>query len=161
MRPINPDDWREWRSIRLRALCDAPGAFGTSYAEAAGPKDREQYWRGYFSATGRNYLAELDGDAVGLARITGPGPDTDAELLSLWVAPAARGHGIGAGLVEACWTWLQSAAPGASLRLNVVRDNHDARRLYERLGFTCIGADPDDPGEDVLVKRPGSQSVGE
>lgn len=152
--PIEPDDWPAWRSVRLQALRDAPDAFGSSYSEVSGPKDHERYWRGYFSANGQNYLAHLNGVTVGMVRITGPQTDADAELMSLWVAPAARGRGIGADLVETCWTWLQTAAPGFRLRLSVRRRNRAARRLYERLGFAFAGPDPDDAGEDILIKRP-------
>jgi ribosomal protein S18 acetylase RimI-like enzyme len=151
--PIGPDDWPAWRSVRLSALQESPDAFGSRYSDASGPNDREEYWRRYFVSNGRNYLADLDGTTVGLVRVVGPGDDADAELMSLWVAPSARGSGVGAGLIEACWTWLQATAPGRPLRLTVRRHNVTARRLYERLGFVLVGPDPDDDTEDLLIRR--------
>lgn len=116
--------------------------------------DHEQYWRGYFSPNGQNYLAERNGTFVGLVRVVGPTDEGDAELMSLWVDPAVRGQKIGERLVGACWSWLQLTAPGGSLRLSVHRENLPARELYERIGFVLVGPDPEDATEDVLVKQP-------
>jgi SagB-type dehydrogenase family enzyme len=60
-------------------------------------------------------------------------------LISLWVAPEARGRGIGAALVGAAAAW----ARGAGLRrlvLDVGVHNAAARRLYEGQGFLATGA---------------------
>lgn len=148
-----PDDWRSWRSVRLRALLDAPEAFGSTYSEASGPNDHEAYWRGYFKTPGQNFLAAIDGGYVGLARVAQQGPGADARLTSLWVAPGHRGRGVGERLVESCWDWLQTNDPGVLLKLSVRRHNLAARGLYERLGFDVIGPDPDDATEDVMVRR--------
>ena len=42
---VEPDDWRMWRALRLAALTDAPGAFGSTLAEWSGTGDTEQRWR--------------------------------------------------------------------------------------------------------------------
>lgn len=149
---IGPDDWRTWRFLRLRALLDAPHAFGTTYSQASGPNDHETYWRGYFTTPGCNLLASIDHTKIGLARVSHPEAGTDAHLTSLWVAPEARGSGVGQLLVESCWDWLQTSNPGCPLRLSVRRNNLAAQRLYDRLGFTLIGPDPGDATEDVLIR---------
>ncbi len=151
--PIGPEDWRAWRSVRLQALSEAPQAFGTTYREASGPNDRESYWRDCFSVNGCNFLADLDAAAVGLVRVIGPVGGDEAELISLWVAPVARGRGLGTELVEAAWAWLQTTAAGSPLWLSVRRANVPARRLYQRLGFVLTGPGPD-PDEDRLVRHP-------
>ena len=52
----------------------------------------------------------------------------------MWVAPEARGAGVGAALVEATARW----APGrgaTTLRTSVTIGNDAAARLYARTGF--------------------------
>lgn len=120
---------------------------------AIGPDD----WRGYFVTNGRNYLADIGDHAIGLVRVVGPDDGSNAELMSLWVAPEARGRGVGAALVNHCWTWLQVAAPGAVLQLSVRRHNRAARQLYQGLGFTFAHVALDDPSEDVLIRQPPVQ----
>lgn len=56
----------------------------------------------------------------------------------IFVAPHARGRGVGTALIEAI------AAEGArrgygEIRLEVIDENTRARALYERRGFTAIG----------------------
>lgn len=55
----------------------------------------------------------------------------------LFVAPAARGQGLGTRAIEALCTHARERG-GAALRLAVVLDNTGARRLYERLGFAFV-----------------------
>lgn len=62
----------------------------------------------------------------------------EAELLTIARDPAARGHGVGARLLDACLA--DAGAQGASrLYLEVAADNEAAIRLYQRRGFKCDG----------------------
>jgi ribosomal protein S18 acetylase RimI-like enzyme len=66
-------------------------------------------------------------------------PDVDAaELVGLWVAPAARGQGIGRQLVVEARDWVRSHGC-ARLTLWVADDNATARGLYAALGFRPTG----------------------
>jgi ribosomal protein S18 acetylase RimI-like enzyme len=137
LRTMSADDWHTWRSVRLAALADAPGAFGSRLQDwADAPEDR---WRERLSIPGAiNLLAfDADGNApVGMA--TGV-PDEDnrsrAELISMWVDPAVRGRGVAAVLITAVARWAASTG-AATLTLSVMPDNVAARRTYERNGFT-------------------------
>ena len=59
----------------------------------------------------------------------------------IFVAPEARGRGVGTRLIEAL---VQEArARGhAEIRLEVIDENHRARALYERRGFAAAGHRP-------------------
>ncbi|OUM43454.1 GNAT family N-acetyltransferase [Arthrobacter sedimenti] len=60
------------------------------------------------------------------------------ELKHLYVQGSARG--IGAGRALCAWTEHRAAQAGFdTLYLGVGIENHEARRLYERLGFRSIG----------------------
>lgn len=58
------------------------------------------------------------------------------ELKNLRVAPTHRSHGIGTAIITAAEL---EAAPFGRLWIGVNEDNPDARRLYERLGYTATG----------------------
>lgn len=59
-------------------------------------------------------------------------PPGGVELTYLGVAQSARGHGLGAQLLNA----FLNDADGASIALSVETDNTTALRLYTRFGFT-------------------------
>lgn len=91
-------------------------------------------------------LAELDGTVAGfIAR------DRD-EICALYVAPAARGHGIGRLLIE------DAKRSADRLMLKTWQVNEGARRFYRRQGFVEIargdGADNDENLPDVILVWP-------
>jgi GNAT superfamily N-acetyltransferase len=57
----------------------------------------------------------------------------------LFVQPAVRQRGVAAALLERCRT-LARETGAKGLQLETGTDNHPARRLYERTGFTRIDA---------------------
>ncbi len=152
LRAMTADDWQRWRPVRLAALADAPEAFGSPLADwSDAPEDR---WRARLSIPGALDLVAYEGDhAVGMASGV-PGEGDRAELISMWVDPAARGHGVADALVDALVRW--AAETGAAvLELAVMPDNARARRTYERLGFTASAvpgdALPDGRHEVVML----------
>jgi ribosomal protein S18 acetylase RimI-like enzyme len=149
------------RTLRLRSLKDSPWAFGSTYGGVLEAERKNAgYWDG-FLAVGPCFLVMPDGadGPVGLCRLmnVGPGPTTDgpAEIISVWVAPEARGTGAGRALIEACISWMDEHLPGEAVQLDVVETNAVARRLYERCGFEVVGPNPEDPDELVMERRAG------
>jgi len=147
---ITAGDWRLWRELRLAALADAPDAFGSSLADWSGAGDTEARWRGRLEDVALNLVLALDGDPVGMVSGLAPGADGAVELISLWVAPSARGLGIGGEAVRRILAWVREAHPGRSVGLSVKSDNDSARRLYERHGFVDAGPSPEDPTEQLM-----------
>jgi ribosomal protein S18 acetylase RimI-like enzyme len=135
IRRATEEDWQLVRDVRLAALQEAPNAFGSTY-ERARALD-EQAWRGRLRSPDAPTFLALDGeDVVGLDGVfmhRGM-----PHLVAMWVAPHARGSGIGAALTQAVVDW--AATQGAPrILLGVAEDNDRARRLYERLGFEMTG----------------------
>ncbi|MBT1608811.1 N-acetyltransferase family protein [Curtobacterium poinsettiae] len=160
LRRVTVDDWEAWRPVRLRALADAPDAFGSTLQDwVDAPEHR---WRTRLSIPGALDLLAVDTDADGPGAVVGMAsgvpstdPDGPAELISMWVDPAARGRGIARALIDAIATW--AAATGATeLELSVLPDNAVARRAYEHVGFSARD-EPGDPLPDgrteVLMRR--------
>ena len=128
-------DWSAFRDIRLAALRDAPDAFGST-AEDADKLD-EAEWRRRLTQRAV-FLAEVSNMPVGLAAgIAGDQPG-EAELISMWVAPAWRRRGVGDRLVEAVVAW--AIGDGfTTIYLWVAEGNDRGEGLYARHGFARTG----------------------
>jgi ribosomal protein S18 acetylase RimI-like enzyme len=148
-RVLSDDDWKLWRDLRLAALAEAPKAFGSKLADwqDAG----EDKWRDRLRIAGAlDLVAYLSDEAVGMASGVPAGPQA-VEIISVWVSPAGRGHGVGDALIGGIANW--AATDGATVvRLAVREDNAAAIRLYERAGFVHIGPSADDHDE-ILMER--------
>ena len=124
------------RAIRLRALEDSPHAYGSTYEQTVALTDAD--WRASFDAA-TPFIAEgAAGTALGLARYRGGDDPEVAHLISMWVAPEARGTGIGDALIAQVVSFA-SVHGAAVVRLDVVEGNDPAIRLYERNGFRLTG----------------------
>ena len=156
IRAFTADEWHVYKDLRLRALADAPDAFGSTLAAEEGRPDAEWSSRLASGADARWHLplvAEIRGDPIGLAwgRIETSDPNV-ATLYQMWVAPSYRSVGAGRMLLEAVIAWAK-ARNAASLDLGVTWGDSPARRLYERAGFKAMGA--------PQPLRPGSQLLGQ
>ncbi|HEY5935969.1 MAG TPA: dihydropteroate synthase [Kofleriaceae bacterium] len=131
-------DWRRWREVRLRALADAPDAFGETLAHAH-TRD-EASWQSMVAHDPLRVVlaAEDAGAIVGTAVVRVAADARLANLFAMWVAPEARGHGAGRLLVAAATRWARLAG-ASSLELRVTVSNVAAFELYRRTGFVETG----------------------
>jgi ribosomal protein S18 acetylase RimI-like enzyme len=156
LRALTPDDWPVWRTLRLRALAEAPYAFGSKLADWQGDGDRERRWRERLELPGsHNVVALEDGVPAGMASGI-PHDRAAVQLISMWVAPEARGRGVAEALVRDVERWA-CAAGAHRFVLDVVASNARAIAFYRRLGFADRGplprADDDEPLELRMEKR--------
>ena len=141
IRRLGPEDAKAYRSFRLFMLEDAPEAFGDSVPEAeARPMD---VWTSDLSGD-RAFFGGFSGDRlVASANFMREGAKKASHrgwLLGVYVAPEARGSGLGRALID---TVLDHARTEViQMHLGVGSYNLPAIRLYERAGFRITGTTP-------------------
>jgi GNAT superfamily N-acetyltransferase len=145
------DDWQAMREIRLQALRDAPDAFGSTYARDAAFEPAEWHRRATRDGSFFAFIPELAAPA-GLAGGYEEEPGV-VELISMFVRPQARGHGVGEALVDTVVAWAKDKG-ATSVHLWVTESNKPALRLYERCGFTVT------PERQPLPSNPALGEVG-
>ncbi len=134
---LTPDAWPRWRELRLRALAEAPYAFGSRIEDWQDAD--EARWRQRLGLIGsHNLIALVDGCPAGMASGVPTQEEGAAELISMWVAPESRGRGVGDALIAAVAQWASALGAG-ELRLDVAAGNPRAIALYVRHGFVDNG----------------------
>jgi ribosomal protein S18 acetylase RimI-like enzyme len=136
----------------LHALCEAAHAAiieggGFGWVAPPGRRALESYFRGVLLVPERELLiARLDGIVVGSAQLVRPPRNNEAQafaatLMHSFIAPYARGHGLGR-------TLLRRVEEGARalgyhvLNLDVRETQTAAIRLYESMGYARWGEHP-------------------
>jgi GNAT superfamily N-acetyltransferase len=141
--PLEPDNWQEYRAIRLAALGEAPYAFSSTLERESQFSEAE--WRQRLTARAQ-FIVRQAGHAVGTVGVYAE--DGMAQLVAMWVAPDWRGRGVGNVLIPAVLGWARQAGyPAISLWVTI--GNKPAHSLYARHGFRATGAiqpvRPDEP----------------
>jgi GNAT superfamily N-acetyltransferase len=133
---LGANDGLRLRAIRLRALLDAPDAFGSTYEEAVART--AESWSEQASEL-PTFVAVVNGLDVGMVRCARSEADpATAWLISMWVAPDVRRGGVGGALVDAIIEWAQCHNVSRVL-LDVADANQPAIALYARKGFQPNG----------------------
>lgn len=139
IRRLSEPDWSLLRTVRLRALADAPEAFGSTHAEELRLSASD--WRARLTSGAAQFLA-VDGDEPVAIGVGLPGASADPDewlLVSMWVAGSHRGRRIAQQLIRAVVSAARSAG-AARVRLAVVQGNDSALRAYLRDGFVLDGS---------------------
>lgn len=153
VRFATPEEWERVRDVRLRALADAPDAFGRTFAEErdASEADWRAFIEGWEGATNAMAVAESDGTWVGMALGSRTADEPEAHLYAMWVEPGRRRQGIGERLVDAVLGWARSWG-ARSVVLGVTETNEGAATFYRNLGFEDSGGrHPLRDGSDLTV----------
>jgi GNAT superfamily N-acetyltransferase len=147
---LSPEEGSRFRAIRLRALLEAPDAFGSTFEEtAARPMEA---WSTPLKDM-PTFVGVNSGVDVGMVRCARDETQADtAWVLSMWVAPDVRRTGVGAALVDAVIAWARSSGI-RRLLLDVADGNAPAIALYKRQGF--------EPNGEISRFPPPREHIGE
>lgn len=142
IRRLRPQEWARWREMRLELLQDAPGAFGSTYAETLTRPDAwfQEHVRSAATSPDRAiFVAEDDGRWLACAGgYVEPDEHGDVWLFTVWTRPESRGRGLQRSLVQAVMDWARGEGH-RTIKLWVTDDNQAARGCYAGLGFVPTG----------------------
>jgi GNAT superfamily N-acetyltransferase len=146
VRRLRPDEATRFRALRLRALADAPDAFGERLVDVREKPDG--YWDELTrSVTGSARQAMFVAETAGMDADDGAGMvfglrdaqrENVARFGGMWVAPAHRGSGVARLLVDAVIAWARGEG-FSRIELWVTEGNDRAETLYESCGFSRTG----------------------
>jgi ribosomal protein S18 acetylase RimI-like enzyme len=141
LRTLAAHEWATYRALRLRALADAPDAFGSTLA--AEQLQTPDAWVARLSAAAvsdQDYplVAELAGTAVGLVWAKVDATQSSViNVFQLWVAPESRGRGVAMALLQEAIKWARYKH-ARLVQLSVTCGDTAAMRLYLRAGFQAV-----------------------
>lgn len=146
LRRLTPDDAPAFQALRLAGLLESPAAFGSSYEEERdfppaviegrlAPRPD----RGPFGAFENGELVGL----VALGRESHRKLEHKALIWGLYVAPKARGKGVGRALLLEALSLAKSVPGIRQANLSVNASNKAAIGLYKSMGFEPFGHEPD------------------
>jgi ribosomal protein S18 acetylase RimI-like enzyme len=160
--PITQANASAFKTVRLRALKEAPYAFGSTYAKESQFADSEWQTRveRMNGHKGIGFLAMDGEDACGIVgSFLDQDDPTRAHLISMWTAPSHRQQGIGRLLVREVIEWARSRN-AHTVVLMVTSNNEPAIQFYERLGFIRTGRTEPYPNDPRVLEYEMSRSAG-
>lgn len=142
VRYLTPDDAPAYRALRLAGIAELPAAFCTSYAlesslplaqmcQRLQPTPLQRIF-GIFDDTQLIAMAGLRREPIAVVH-------DKASLWGVYVAPQARGQGLGRQLVQAAIKHACTIPELTTVRLAVAHDNQAALTLYLSCGFVLSG----------------------
>jgi ribosomal protein S18 acetylase RimI-like enzyme len=161
VQPITQLNASTFKAVRLRALQEAPYAFGSTYTQES--QFAESEWQTRVERMtghrGAGFLA-MDGETA--CGIVGSFLDQDdptrAHLISMWTAPSHRQQGIGRLLVKEVLDWARRRNAHTVL-LMVTSNNEPAIQFYERLGFSRTGRTEPYPIDPAVLEYEMSRII--
>jgi RimJ/RimL family protein N-acetyltransferase len=158
VREIRDEDAAAYVELRRRALLDSPLAFTASPADdfvgSADAVHRQLRQAPEWVIFGA-FNPELIG-SLGLFRDRHLKASHRVHLWGMYVDPDHRGHGVGAGLLNAAIAHARTLDGVSWALLSVSSAAPSALRLYERAGFRIWGTEPDalrHDGESVTERH--------
>ncbi len=131
--------------MRLRALREHPEFFGRAYEEAETLEEMAEQLRTRHDGRESFILGAFQDELVGItscSRDRGVKHRHKALIWGMYVAPEARGRGIGRTLLREAIRRARAWPGLEQVVLGVATHNEAARALYRSCGFEVFGVEP-------------------
>lgn len=138
VRAVRAGEGPRLRELRMRAMADAPDAFGSTLEREAQQSD--EHWSALVDGGDENGVYVAIDDAAWIGMAAGHWFERErgiVQLWGMWVEPGRRGERIGERLVGSVRGW--ATTHGAHFMRLGVMDGSPAIPFYERLGFVLTG----------------------
>ncbi|MBD2867474.1 GNAT family N-acetyltransferase [Paenibacillus arenilitoris] len=146
IRTLREADAALYKELRLNALIVDPEAFGATYERDAA-LTLETFAERLKPSKDKFVLGAVTEDdrLVGIVtfiRDTGMKTAHKGNVYGMYVAPEARGSGLGKALLLELVSRARTCDGLEQIHLTVVSGNDSAKKLYEALGFEIYGVEP-------------------
>jgi ribosomal protein S18 acetylase RimI-like enzyme len=146
IRRLSASDAPAFRALRLAGLLDKPEAFVASHEEES-DQPLAYFAQRLIVQPGQAVFGAFDGDTLvgiaGLSRGTGLQTRHKGHIWGMYVAAAARGHGVARELMSSALAHARATPGIAKVTLSVDSANVAAIALYESLGFVVFAREAD------------------
>jgi RimJ/RimL family protein N-acetyltransferase len=146
MRVLNETDAAAFQTVRLRSLREHPESFGASWEDEQSRSTEDVAAQLRDDPPNTCTLGAFVGHVlvgiVSLNRFVRPKVRHKAILGGMYVAPEARGNGIGAALLDAALVHARAMDGVRDVSLAVTVGNETARNVYLAAGFVPWGVEP-------------------
>jgi ribosomal protein S18 acetylase RimI-like enzyme len=136
--PLKPDQWQEYKNIRLESLKNDPQAYFAAVLESVQKPD--SYWRERLieAQEGKKswlLFAKEGNSIIGIIGAFIKEKEDIANIISLYVSVDSRRKGVSKLLMKSMLTVLEKNLTNKSIRLAVNVDQSPAINLYKSFGF--------------------------
>lgn len=145
IRKPKPDEWQQFKNLRLKSLQDYPLAFASSYEEQLDKSDEE--WKSYMLASDSEKdsvmicafendemigcVSAIWNNRIKVAHV--------ASIVGMFVYSNQQNKGIGFKLITSILEYLHAKGRFHKAKLDVVSTNLPAYNLYNKVGFVEAG----------------------
>ena len=122
-----------------RAIAEFLDVIPFPYTEADAREFIARTREGWSNGTTSTFAVVVEGKAVGSIGVSWKRPDDGVAEVGYWVAPEARGRGVGTRALKLAARWVFGRQGMERLQLRADERNPASRRVAEKAGFTQEG----------------------
>lgn len=137
VRAFEPTEWPAFKTMRLAALKDVPGAYSGTYEDSL--KRSDDAWRSLVRGPNHQTFGLFEGTRlIGITGVFASDEDHSggtAALMMSYILPGYRKHGLSLLLYDARLAWIRTRPQFKRVTVSVRESNAASRKANQRFGF--------------------------